>query len=275
MTSEQLIEKNNQLREQLNPANKEHITKICCCIYERKVFQKMIKKSKHFYWKYCRTCWRPKAKGVSSEDYFGKSPQAYADDMIKVLPNDFIEAFKLILIAIGSFTFFGFFPSLLNPQRAFDIGSIGLTGLYAIILVIGIFYIINRDIYRNKNILLRILKIILIIILTIPIFLIMIFVRTSFQLKLQGILGISVIILLMLVELIWYFRQKDRKLWFFLNFSFIGFGMLDILTRLPKLGHYLINNSTGKIYLVLTIIALCYLPWLRSVLLKYKKNKKS
>ena len=50
------------------------------------------------------------AKGISSKDYFGKSPQAYADDMIKVLPNDFIEAFKLILITIGSFTFFGFFP---------------------------------------------------------------------------------------------------------------------------------------------------------------------
>ncbi|MDN6968548.1 hypothetical protein FCS83_08300 [Oenococcus sp. UCMA 17063] len=141
--------------------------------------------------------------------------------------------------------------------------------------MIGIFYIINRDIYGNKNILSWILKIILIIILTIPVFLIMIFVKTSFQLKFQGILGISVIILLMLVELIWYFRQKDRKLSFFLNLSFIGFGIVDILTRLPKFGQYLINNSTGKIYLIVAIVALGCLPWLMSILFKYKKNKKS
>ncbi|SYW09019.1 DUF1129 family protein [Oenococcus oeni] len=274
MTSEQLIEKNNQLREQLSPANKAYYENLL--LYLRtKSLSKNDQQVETLLLEILQDMLEAQAKGISSKDYFGKSPQAYADDMIKVLPNDFIEAFKLILITIGSFTFFGFFPSLLNPQRALDIGSIGLTGLYAIILVIGIFYIINRDIYRNKNILSRILKIILIIILAIPIFLIMIFVRTSFQLKLQGILGISVIILLMLSELIWYFRQKDRKLWFFLNFSFIGFGVLDILARLPKLGHYLINNSTGKIYLVVTIIALCYLPWLRSVLFKYKKNKKS
>ncbi|AWW98363.1 hypothetical protein [Oenococcus oeni] len=109
MTSEQLIEKNNQLREQLSPANKAYYENLL--LYLRtKSLSKNDQQVETLLLEILQDMLEAQAKGISSKDYFGKSPQAYADDMIKVLPNDFIEAFKLILITIGSFTFFGFFP---------------------------------------------------------------------------------------------------------------------------------------------------------------------
>ncbi len=109
MTSEQLIDKNNQLRQQLSPANKAYYENLL--LYLRtKSLSKNDQQVETLLLEILQDMLEAQAKGISSKDYFGKSPQPYADDMIKVLPNDFIEAFKLILITIGSFTFFGFFP---------------------------------------------------------------------------------------------------------------------------------------------------------------------
>ena len=89
MTSEQLIEKNNQLREQLNPANKAYYENLL--LYLR---TKSLSKNDHqvetLLLEILQDMLEAQANGVSSEDYFGKSPQTYANDLIKVLPNDFI-----------------------------------------------------------------------------------------------------------------------------------------------------------------------------------------
>lgn len=268
MKTSQLIEQNNQLRQQLTPENEKFYSDLL--IYVR--FKGIARDEyaiESALLNILNDVIDAQTDGIAAADYFGKSTPELANDLIKSIPFKPFELVKLLLVVIGTYFFAVFLPALASPKNPLDLGSILLAGGYLTLAICGIFKYLSRTIYSStnfsKNKIVRFLVLWLLCVLLIaPIFLINIFVQTPLHFYLSGWIGISVIVIFTILGLILFAKQTKKQLsWPFVIFL-LAIAFLGIAMRLPLIGEYLTTTQLGHYLSAGFLIIFLLLFWLMS-----------
>ena len=161
------------------------------------------------------------------------------------------------------YLFFVSLPSMTSPNSTFDIGAFALVGLYVILAVFLFFRYLGTTINKidsqsGSKLRKSISSFLIGVIFVAPIFLILLFVATPFQITINNGLGIGLILFWLAVGIVLYSKQNDKKMWLPLAFFYLLLSALGIAMRLPgNIGFFLTNTNTGKtIDLTILLVAL-------------------
>lgn len=114
--------------------------------------------------------------GQTAENYFGKQPKIFADEIIRTLPNSFIEAVKLAVYILFVYILFFTIPGMLIPSANFDLGNLVILGFLIFIFSIGSLWLIGQATYATnklqKNLIYIVCIVIFIILVAVTTFLI-------------------------------------------------------------------------------------------------------
>ncbi|MFL2019035.1 MAG: hypothetical protein ACTIMJ_07890 [Weissella hellenica] len=114
--------------------------------------------------------------GQTAENYFGKQPKIFADEIIRTLPNSFIEAVKLAVYILFVYILFFTIPGMLIPSANFDLGNLVILGVLIFIFSIGSLWLIGQATYATnklqKNLIYIVCIVIFIILVAVTTFLI-------------------------------------------------------------------------------------------------------
>lgn len=145
-----MIEENNQLREKLTDNNKEYYEKLLLYIrsaglfyddYEvesllLQILQDIISAQNH---------------GQSAEEFFGKNPQAAADELIHNLGKaSKKEILKLVGLVFIISSFFSLLSALTTGDKGINILVLILNGILSFLVVGIVFFILHKGIYKKS-----------------------------------------------------------------------------------------------------------------------------
>ncbi|APM39116.1 DUF1129 family protein [Clostridium kluyveri] len=255
---EKMIEENNQLREKLTDNNKEYYEKLLLYIrsaglfyddYEvesllLQILQDIISAQNH---------------GQSAEEFFGKNPQAAADELIHNLGKaSKKEILKLVGLVFIISSFFSLLSALTTGDKGINILVLILNGILSFLVVGIVFFILHKGIY--KKIITKkftdFLFIWLFFILIIGLFvLIQLFTPSILTVYLSNLSGICIISILLIGVTAFVFTRNNqvRQIWWsFLPFVWI-LGVIGIVSRLPLMENYISSNN-GKIMIILLTV---------------------
>lgn len=217
--------------------------------------------------------------GISASEYFGKEPKLIADDFLKNEPTNLWGFFKIFAIVMVSYGGSSMYPALTRAGTALDFGMLLMGSVYTLIMIAILFKYSGRSIYtvsswqRNKK-LGNVLLIVICMLLACPSLFIIMFVKTSFQISLDGIAGIAVIVVSWMIGAIFYIREKDKKIWTPFVFAALAFGGLGIANRIRGLSSLVdVHSSSGKLlYIVLMIFIIVIFYIMLFVAIKHRNK---
>ncbi|KAA8324429.1 hypothetical protein FE407_07430 [Leuconostoc carnosum] len=277
MKTKEMIEMNNELRKNLNGENKIFYENLL--LYLRiEGFARDENKIETHLLMILQDILEAQNDGIAAETYFGKNPKVIADELLAEMPRSPWEVIKTGLYVVMGYMGVSFLPALMAAGKPVDIGALGLSGLYLFSIVLILFKYIGRTIY-NVNIMIqnKILKFLATFIAVsigiAPVILIGSLVKTPVRFQLDGWSGIVVIILGLIIGAFLFIRQKDKTFSLPFVIYLCGAGVLGIMTRLPKIGHFLMDTQSGRYIVVGIIIVLLVIFWLWNILV-LKKIKK-
>lgn len=277
MKTKEMIEMNNELRKNLNDENKIFYENLL--LYLRiEGFSRDENKIETHLLMILQDILEAQNDGITAETYFGKNPKVIADELLAEMPRSPWEFIKTGLYAVMGYMGVSFLPALMTAGKPVDIGALGLSGLYLFGIVLILFKYIGRTIY-NVNIMIqnKILKFLVTFIAVsigiAAVILIEILVKTPVRFQLDGWFGIIVIILGLLIGAFFFIRQKDKTFSLPFVIYLCGAGVLGIMTRLPKIGHFLMATQNGRYIVVGIIIVLLMVFWLWNVIIAKKLKK--
>ncbi|ADG40459.1 MULTISPECIES: membrane protein [Leuconostoc] len=281
MKTKEMTEANNLLRESLNKENKVFYENLLLYIRiegfardEHKIETQLLS--------ILQDILEAQNEGVSAAGYLGKDPKIVADEILSEMPRHIWEVIRVGLYMLLTYIYICLLPSLMIAERPLDVGMLGISGaLLYIDILIGFKYS-GRAIYQVnttlKNKYLRYFVIWIVASVAIaPIYLVNIFLKTPLRLRLDGGLGIAVILLALISGLYFILRAKDKTLlWPFAVFL-VSAGVMGIVTRLPKLNDLLLHTTNGRYWIAGIIMVLLLLFYLLSfiALKKIKKQNQS
>ncbi|WEV53884.1 hypothetical protein OZX65_03930 [Leuconostocaceae bacterium ESL0723] len=248
-----LIEKNNELREQLNPENRKFYSDFMGYV-RLKSLDKDERATELQLLAILQDLIDAQNDGVSAQDYFGKSPQAVGDDLIKSLPYNLKSIMQVAAGGIGFYLMMAVLPAMAVPEKDIDLGNLLLSSVWAMVSVLMIVGLISRNIYTpvgkgtERSTKMNWQKLLAVLTGTFCILgfiLIFFLVKTPWQIRLAGWSGIAVISLIMVLGLIVFLRIKDKKPWWGIALFFGLSGFIGIGARIPIINHYL-EMSLGK-----------------------------
>jgi len=277
MKTKEMIEMNNELRKNLNEENKIFYENLL--LYFRiEGFTRDENKIETHLLMILQDILEAQNDGITAETYFGKNPKMIADELLAEMPRSFWEVIKTGLYVVMVYMGVSFLPALMTSGKPVDIGALGLSGLYLFGIALILFKYIGRTIY-NVNIMIqnKILKFLAAFIAVsigiAPVTLIGILVKTPVRFQLDGWFGIIVIILGLLIGSFFFIRQKDKTFGWPFAIYLGGAGVLGIMTRLPKIGHLLMDTQKGRYIVVGIIIVLLMVFWLWNIIVAKKLKK--
>lgn len=271
-----IIDNNNGLRENLTDENKEYYEQLLLYIrsaglfyddYEiesllMQILQDIISAQNH---------------GQSAEEFFGKSPQAAADELIHNLgKSSRKEILKLVGLIFGISSFFTLLNILISPDKGINIFVLILNGLLSFLFVGIIFFIVHKSIYTKiiKGKVVSFLLLWLICTLIIGSFiLVYLFTPSMLTVYLSKSLGIFIISLLLVGATIFVFshNKQDRQIWWPFLPSVWILGLTGIASRLPLIENWM-SSSNGRISTTVLVVLSMILFWILTYLsLKEKK----
>lgn len=277
MIIKEIIEANNLLRENLNTENKAFYENLLLYIRidgfarnEHKIETQLLS--------ILQDILEAQGEGVSAADYFGKEPKVIADDILSEMPRHILEVIKVGFYVVLTYIGVCFLPSLMIAEKPIDIGMLVISGAFLYIVVLIGFKYLGRTVYQVNTILknkyLQYFVIWIVICLAIaPIYLMSMFLKTPLRLRLDGGLGMVIILLALTIGLYFFIRAKDKTLlWPFIIFL-VGAGVMGIVTRLPKLNAMLLHTEKGR-YLIAGVIIVLLLTFYLLNFVALKKIKK-
>lgn len=276
-----MIESNNLLRENLNAENKVFYENLLLYIRiegfardEHKIETQLLS--------ILQDILEAQNDDVSAADYFGKEPKVIADEILSEMPRHILEIIKVGFYLLLTYIGVCFLPSLMIAEKPIDIGMLVISGSYLYVVILIGFKYLGRTIYQVnttlKNKYLQYFVVWLAVsVISAPIFLMNMFLKTPLHLWIDGGLGIVIILLTLIVGLYFFIRQKDKTfIWPFVIFL-VGAGVMGIVTRLPKLNDLLLHTKDGRYLIAGITMALLLLFYLLNfiALKKIKKQDKS
>lgn len=273
----ELIVKNNELREKLFDENKEY--------YENLLLY--IRTSGLFYDDYeietlliqiLQDVISAQENGESARDFFGKSPQEAANELVSNLGHaSKFEILKLVGIIFGISAFFPIL-SMLGTDKGINPIVIILDGILSFITIGIAFIILHRGIYgriiKNKIVSFVLLWILLTLIIG-TFTLIYIFTPDIWNFYITSNIKISIIILILLLSIftVAIKKREDRRMIVpFLPTIWI-FGVIGICSNISWTKEWM-SSRDGKIISVILIISATVLFYLLTYLLNREKKIK-
>ncbi|MBC6003664.1 hypothetical protein H8891_07605 [Paeniclostridium sp. NSJ-45] len=270
--AKELIELNNTYREQLNEENKEFYDDILVYI-RAKSFFKDERQVEESLLEILTDIIEAQNQEVKASDYFGKNPKEISDEILKNTNKmSFKDMIKLILSTMGLYTLVTVLPKLINPSEGLDLGKFFIGLVITFLFVEFIINFVGNTVYSNKS-----KKFTFTIVALFCIYICLIismkqFLPTMLEIKLTGVVGITIISILGVVGIIYGLKEK-------LFYSFLPIILvactLGILNRL-EFTKFLINEEPGKTISILAMVIAFVLMYLITYLqTRDKKNKES
>jgi hypothetical protein len=274
---EKIINLNNQLREKLNNENKEYYEQLLLYIRSAGLFYDDYE-IENLLLQILQDIISAQNDSQSAEDFFGKSPQVAADELIHNLGKcSKKQTLKLVMLIFGISFFFTILSTLTAPDKGINILVLILNGLLSFLIVGIVFFIIHKSVYTKiiKGKIASFVVLWVFCVLIIGSFvLIQLFTPSILTLHLSKSLGILAIVILIIAVTIWVFSHKkqDRKIWL----PFIPFiwtlGIIGIVSRLAFAEKWM-ASSNGKITVaILTAFGMIVFWALTYFSLKEKKE---
>lgn len=246
-----IIEQNNQLREKLREENKKYYEQLLVYIRSAGLFYDDYE-IENLLLQILQDIISAQEDGQSAEEFFGKSPQLAADELIHNLgKSSRKEILKLAGLVFGISSFFELLSALASPDKGINLLVLIIYGLLSFLFVEIVFFIIHKSIYTKiiRGKVASFLFTWLIFSLMIGSFiLIEIFIPPLLTVYLSNYLGIFIISILLIGSVILAFirSKKDGRMWWpFLPFIWI-LGLIGIASRLPVTENWM-SGSNGRI----------------------------
>ena len=271
-----LIKQNNQLRAQLTGENEKYYSDFL--LYMRlNSFMKDQAAIESNLLEILQDIIDAQREGLTAEQYFGKNPQILADELLQQVPKKVGEVFKFVLYFVGAYMFFALLPSMISIDQAIDIGNLILTGLYiGIVVLVGLKYL-GRTIYggrvtETKNWVLFLKLWLVIMIGIVPMIFIQMYATTPLQVTVGNKLGIGIILFWLVIAMIIFFKQSEKRTVVPLAVFSLFLGILGIMTRLPgEVSEFLRNTQAGHTTLGITLGVALVIFWISNVWVLKKK----
>lgn len=245
------IEKNNQLRKKLADENKKYYEQLLLYIRSAGLFYDDYE-IESLLMQILQDIISAQKDGQSAEEFFGKSPQLAADELIHNLAKSSRkETLKLVGLVFGISSFFELLSALTSPDKGINLLVLIIYGLLSFLFVGIVFFIIHKSIYTKiiKGKVASFLLTWLICSLVIGLFILVeLFIPPLLTVHLPNTLAILIIFMLLIGSVILVFirsKQDGRMWWPFLPFIWI-LGTVGIALRLPMTENWM-SSSNGKI----------------------------
>ena len=272
VNAKELIELNNTYREQLNEENQEFYDDILVYI-RAKSFLKDERQVEESLLEILTDIIEAQNQEVKASDYFGKNPKEVSDEILNNINKmSFKGMINFIFSSMGLYTLVTVLPKLINPSEGLDLGEFFIGLVITFLFAEFIINLVGNTVYSNKS---KKLTFIIFVLCCLYIGLVISmeqFLPTIFEIKLTGVIGITVISILGIVGIIYSLTEK-------LFYSFLPIIIvactLGILNRL-EFTKFLINEEPGKTISILAMVIAFGLMYLITYLqTKDEKNKES
>jgi hypothetical protein len=250
-STKELIELNEKLRNSLNENNKLYYEDILVYIRVGGNIFKDEKQTEEVLMELLNDLIEAQEQGISAQEYLGKSPKVMSDEIIK---NISIGSKKEIISLLGygffAFIIASFLPDLVKPNDGMDIGKMFILAAFNFTGVILIFKIISQDIFLDRGEKTGIyifgctflyIAISIIIKVSVP---------DLWIVYLKGWIGISIIIIISIISLIFEFKNK---MLISLVPVTLSVTLFSVLTRLDVTSSFF-NSKSGDMVIVSGVI---------------------
>lgn len=253
MKVEQLIEKNNKLREKLTTENKKYYESLLFYIRAKAVFQKE-EAVETTLLEILNDLIDAQNNGQDAESYFGKDPEKLAAEIIDNIPKSFFDTFKLACyIFFGYITFFSI-PQMIDPNSNIDLGRILLMGITVFFFALLALWILGNVAYQKSKLVKGInYSILVILFLTFVIgsFLI----KTPLTIHIPDLTGILTIIAIFIISTVIYIIERKNIPFLSAIYIYeIGFSIIGIIIRIPVFKKYLYHGHTQNLAMIVIIV---------------------
>ncbi|UUV98983.1 DUF1129 family protein [Vagococcus luciliae] len=233
---EKMIEKNNELRDKLTPENKKYYEKIL--LYTR--FKGLFGDDELIETVLLNMLYDlidAQESGISAEDYFGRKPKQYLDELFKEMPQvPLSKKLSIFYMVFGISSGFSLFSTLTQKNPSINILTIILNGLLSILLVFSVFKYLEKmtfKVSKQSKILEYIGTFVIGGLLTVG-FIGSVMIGNKFlSLPVPLYVSMVVIVLIMIVVSYYIIKRKNKPYYSYLIFGW-GITFFTTVSRLPQ-----------------------------------------
>lgn len=208
MNNDNLINRNNQLREKLNSENKRYYEDLLTYIRGKSTFNRE-KDVEQILLDMLHDLIDAQSNGQSAESYFGREPQSLADEILKTLPKSFFETLKLTCYIIFGYVLFFTIPNMVVPSTKLDLGNLIIFGTLGFIFSLGILWLIGQETYQTNK-LKKYTSYVGGAVIFVSLIIGSIFLKTRFSFSLPGWWGIGTILILFFITTTIFIVERKR-----------------------------------------------------------------
>lgn len=247
MNNDNLINRNNQLREKLNSENKQYYEDLLTYIRGKSTFNRE-KDVEQILLDMLHDLIDAQSNGQSAESYFGKEPQSLADEILKTLPKSFFETLKLTCYIIFGYVLFFTIPHMVVPSTKLDVGNLIIFGTLGFFFSLGILWLIGQETYQTNKFK-KYTSYVVGAVIFVSLIIGSVFLKTPLSFSLPGWWGIGTILILFFITTTIFIVERKRMPFLITIYILIVLDtLLGIGSRLPGLAELLtqpISKSTA------------------------------
>lgn len=143
--TQEMIQQNNELREQLEPENKKYYEDLMEYVRYGSNF-KNDNKIEEILLQVLQDLIMAQEDGISAEAYFGKDPKESANDLLSSLDNDWLMPLKMFGVVLATY----FFMSFAAANLEIAILDFLISALVITICLLIIFKLMQKNVYDKK-----------------------------------------------------------------------------------------------------------------------------
>ncbi len=258
-----LIEQNNELRKQLNQENELYYEDLLVyfrlkgwLIEDQLVEQALLD--------ILQDILTAQKAGETASEFFGQTPQEYADALLKSLPKATVkQVMSFIGLTFGILTFFSFIGQFTTGVNRFSLAILLINGITSVLAVGSLLWFIQTSIYTKKA---KWVSTLLIFVITFLLFSFFLFsqwyFRSWWEISLPHELIIAVLtiilILLTIFLLIKLSKQETHSILLGVSpFLYVN-GLVSIYNQFAALSFSSFMNTTLQLVLILGSAAISY-----------------
>ncbi|MGO0154343.1 hypothetical protein ACTL31_01960 [Leuconostoc mesenteroides] len=260
MNNDNLINRNNQLRKQLNSENKQYYEDLLIYIRGKSIFNRE-KDVEQILLDMLHDLIDAQSNGQTAESYFGRNPQSLADEILKTLPKSFFETLKLTCYIMFGYVLFFTIPNMVVPSTKLDLGNLIIFGTFGLIFSFVFLWLTGQETYQTNKFK-KYTSYIVSAVIFVSLIIGSVFLKTPLAFNLPGWWGIGTILILFLITTTIFIVERKRMPFLITIYVLIVLdALLGIGSRIPGSAELLtqpISKSTALwiILIVGPIIAL-------------------
>ncbi|MEW4236887.1 hypothetical protein Q0N71_30725 [Bacillus thuringiensis] len=254
-TAKQLVEQNNNLREQLSPENKIYYEDILLYMRTFGFFYEELETEQHLM-VILQDILEAQKHGESAEEYLGKNPKEVVDQLTQQFDKpSWKSIFKISGLIFLISMFYDIVGSFTAPSLQINGLVILLNGIFSVAFVYSVFKLLHLSIYMKTQ-LPRLIKFFVVwIIAMIPFgvfFLIRLFTPKQGILKIGTPFDWIAILVILIVSIVYVIFKKKRE--FFGGLTYVvALGIFGLLLRIPQTKE-LVQGGKNQTFVILCII---------------------